>query len=186
MIDLSHQSIIFYAKSIYVCHKCTPPYKCLRIQISSRIAIKIIFFFLTLLFFQCANIAKSTEHLMGNLRKDMEQINLGDTSGTKGSPKMSSLLNQLLEVYQKGGMNEAEAFAKKRLIAMDKSCVQVIIMTTEGVVGDVRDAVESAGGVFQMHLKNRLQVLVPIGELENLAHRPDILMIREPRRAVTD
>jgi hypothetical protein len=157
-----------------------------RLLMTSSIAIKIIFFFLTLFFFQCANTTKLTEHKMGNLRKDIKEINFGDTFGTKRSPKMSSLLIQLLEVYQKGGINEVEAFAKKRLIAMDKSCVQVIIITTEGEVGDVRDEVEGVGGAFQLQFENRLQVLVPIGELEELSHRSDILMIREPRRAFTD
>jgi hypothetical protein len=70
-------------------------------------------------------------------------------------------------------------------MVLDKASVQVSIMTTEGAVGDVRDAVESVGGEFQIQYKNRLQILVPIRMLEELSHRSDILIIREPRRAVT-
>ncbi len=157
-----------------------------RVQITCNIVMKTIFLFITLLYSQCTDATKSTEHIMGDLGEDMKEINLSNTCGAKGNPKMSSSLNQLLEAYRKGGMNEAEAFAKKRLMVIDKACVQVTIMTTEGVVGDVRDAVESVGGEFQMQYKNLLQVLVPIIKLQEFAHRSDILMIRQPRRVVTE
>jgi hypothetical protein len=157
-----------------------------RVQIACNIAMKIILFFITLIFFQCTGTMESTEHKIEDLGEDMKDIYLSDNFGAKGNPKMSSSLNQLLEAYRKGGINEAEAFAKKHLMVLDKASVQVSIMTTEGAVGDVLDAVESVGGEFQIQYKNRLQVFVPIGMLEELAHRSDILIIREPRRAVTN
>lgn len=156
-----------------------------RVQITCNIATKIILFFITLLFFQCTGTMESTEQNIEDLDEDMKEVNLSDTFGAKGNPKLSSSLNQLLEAYRKGGIDEAEAFAKKRLMVLDKASVQVSITATEGAVGDVLDAVESVGGEFQIQYKNRIQALVPIGMLEELAHRSDILIIREPRRAVT-
>jgi hypothetical protein len=156
-----------------------------RAQTTCNMAMKIILFFITLQFFQCTGAMESNEHKIEDLGEDMKDINLSDTFGVKGSSKMSSSLNQLLEAYRKGGINEAEAFAKKHLMVLDKASVQVSIMTTEGAVGDVLVAVESVGGEFQMQYKNRLQVFVPIKMLEELAHRSDILIIREPRRAIT-
>lgn len=145
-----------------------------------------ILLFITLQLFQCADTTKSTEHKMGNHGQDIKEINVSDTFGARANPKMSSSLNQLLAVYRKGGVNEAVAFAKKRLMVTDKACVQVSIITTEETIGDVRAAVEGVGGKYQLHFKNRLQMLVPIGELEGLSHRSGILMIREPRRAVIE
>lgn len=156
-----------------------------RVQITCNIATKIILFVITLLFFQCTGSMESTEHNIEDLDEDMKEMNSSDAFGAKGNPKLSSSLNQLLEAYRKGGIDEAEAFAKKRLMVFDKASVQVIITATESAVGDVMDAVESVGGEFQIQYKNRIQVLVPIGILEDLAHRSDILIIREPRRAVT-
>jgi hypothetical protein len=157
-----------------------------RVQTTCKTVMKTILLLMTLQLFQCADTTKSTEHNMGDLGQDVKEIDLSDTLGAKKNPKMSSSLNQLLEVYRKGGVNEAEAFAKKRLMVIDKACVQVSIITTEETIGDVRAAVEQVGGRYQLHFKNRLQMLVPIGELEDLAHRSEILMIREPRRAVTE
>jgi hypothetical protein len=157
-----------------------------RINITCKIVIKAILLFITLPLLQCADTTTSTEYNMGDLGKDMKAIDFGDTKGAGANPKMSSLLNQLLEVYQKGGVGEAEAFAKKRLIVIDKACAQVSIITTEEAIGNVRAAVEQVGGKYQLHFKNRLQMLVPIGELEDLAHRSEILMIREPRRAIIE
>jgi hypothetical protein len=102
----------------------------------------------------------------------------------KGNPKLGSSLNQLVEAYRRGGIVEAQSYAMSHNMVLQDDRVQVTIVTTEGTIGDVRCAVETVGGEYQAHHRNLLQALVPIGGLEVLAQRPDIQVIREPRRAI--
>jgi hypothetical protein len=103
---------------------------------------------------------------------------------SKGNPKLESSLNQLLEAHRREGLAEAQAFAMSHSMVLQDDRVQVKIVTTEEAIGDVRDAIEAVGGQYQTHYQNLLQVLVPIGELEALAERSDVQVIREPQRAI--
>jgi hypothetical protein len=114
----------------------------------------------------------------------MKEKNCTETLKFKGNPKLDSSLNQLLEAYQEGGMARAQAFAVNRKIFFQEGRVQVTIVTTEESIGHVRDAVEAAGGLYQLHYRNFLQAMVPIEALEVLAQRPDVIAIREPHRAM--
>jgi len=102
---------------------------------------------------------------------------------SRGNPKLTSSLNQLLEAYRKGGTVAAQAFAKKHNMVIEDDRVQVTVVTTEEAIDEIRAAVETAGGEYQLHYKNLVQALMPIGALEVLAQRPDVQIIREPRRA---
>jgi hypothetical protein len=101
---------------------------------------------------------------------------------SKGNPKLGSSLNQLVEAYNRGGTAEAQAFATSHHLILQNDRVQVTIVTSEGSIEDVRCAVKTMGGECQTHYRNLLQALVPIGNLEALAQRPDVQVIREPRR----
>jgi hypothetical protein len=103
---------------------------------------------------------------------------------SKGDPKLGSSLNQLLEAHRREGLAEAQAFAMSHNMVLQDDRVQVKIVTTEEAIGNVREAVEAVGGEYQTHYQNLLQALVPIGELEALAERPDVQIIREPQRAI--
>ena len=103
---------------------------------------------------------------------------------SKGNHKLESSLNQLLEVDRCKGLAEAQAFAMSHNMVLQHDRVQVTIVTSEEAVDDVRDAMEAVGGAYQTHYRNLLQALVPIGELEVLAERPDVQVIREPRRPI--
>ncbi|MGQ9627537.1 MAG: S8 family serine peptidase [Anaerolineae bacterium] len=102
----------------------------------------------------------------------------------KGNPKLDSSLNQLLEAYRQEGLGGAQTFATSRDMVLRDERVQVVIVTTEEALSEVREAVEAVGGEPQLHYQNLLQALVPVGELEALAGRPDVQIIREPRRAI--
>jgi hypothetical protein len=104
----------------------------------------------------------------------------------RGNPKLTSSLNQLLKAYRQGGIVEAQAFAKSHHMVLEDDRVQVTVTTTEGATGGVRDAVEAVGGKYQLHYKNLVQALLPIDKLEIVAQRPDVLLIREPRRATLE
>lgn len=102
----------------------------------------------------------------------------------RGNPKLESSLNQLLEAYKQGGLAEAQAFAETRQIELKDGRVQVeIVATTTEAIADLREAIEALGGEYQSHYGNLLQALVPVDALETLAQRPDVEVIREPRRA---
>jgi hypothetical protein len=100
-----------------------------------------------------------------------------------GNPKLDSALNQLLEAYEQGGLAGARAFAGTRGIVLGNDRVQVEVILCQGAAGDLREAVEAVGGEYQGHYETLLQALVPLTALESLAQRPDVEMIRLPRRA---
>lgn len=101
---------------------------------------------------------------------------------SKSHPKLASSLNQLLEAYQRGGLAEAQAFAKTHMMVLEDDRVQVVIVTTPEASSDLKEAVEALGGEYQGHRENLSQAFVPIDGLEELAEQPDVQLIREPRR----
>lgn len=102
---------------------------------------------------------------------------------SKGNPKLGSSLNQLLEAYQRGGLAEAQTFAEMHRMMLDDGRVQVEVIVAREAVSDLREAIEALGGEYQGHYETLLQALVPLDALESLAGRPDVEVIREPRRA---
>jgi uncharacterized repeat protein (TIGR02543 family) len=105
---------------------------------------------------------------------------------SKGNPKLGSSLNQLLEVHQQKGTAEVQTFVLNHQMVVRDDRVQVTIITADNAIDQVRNAVEVAGGKYELHYQNRLQAMVPVGVLEVLTNRSDVLVIREPRRAVPD
>jgi hypothetical protein len=97
-------------------------------------------------------------------------------------PKLGSSLRRLLEAHRGKGLAEAQTFAQRRVMVLDGDRVQVVIVTTEEAVDDLREAIEALGGAYQGHHKTLLQALVPLDTLESLARRPDVRVVREPRR----
>ena len=103
---------------------------------------------------------------------------------SKDNPKLESSLNQLLEVGRSRGLPEARAFATSHAMVLQDDRVQVTIVTSEEALGDVRGALKAIGAEYETHYRNLIQAMVPISELEVLAHRSDIRFIREPRRPI--
>jgi hypothetical protein len=100
------------------------------------------------------------------------------------NPKLESSLNQLLRAYQEDGPAAAQAFAQAHQIALEDGRVQVVIVTRAEALPDVKEAVDGLGGDYESHYENLLQALVPLEALEALAQRPDVKLVREPRRAM--
>jgi hypothetical protein len=104
---------------------------------------------------------------------------------SRDNPKLDSSLNQLLEAHRRGGLAEAQAFARMHQINLDDELVQVEMMATEEAATlSLKEAVEAVGGEYQGHYKTLLQALVPISALESLADRSDVQAIRQPQRPV--
>ncbi len=103
---------------------------------------------------------------------------------SKGNPKLESSLNQLLAARRREGWAEAQAFATTHMMVLDNDRVQVVVVTTQEAISNLKEAVEALGGEYQGHYETLLQALVPIDALESLAQRPDVQVIREPRRPI--
>jgi hypothetical protein len=104
---------------------------------------------------------------------------------SRGHPKLESSLNQLLEAYHRGGLAEAQAFATMHMMVIEGDRVQVEVMATEeAAIPGLKETVETVGGEYQGHYKTLLQALIPIDDLESLAERPGVQVVRLPQRAV--
>lgn len=122
---------------------------------------------------------------LGSVPTDMLDLSVLNRP-SKGNPKLGSSLNQLLEVHQQNGTAEVQTFVLNHQMVVRDDCIQVTIITADNAIDQVRNAVEVAGGKYELHYQNRLQAMVPVGVLEELADRSDVLIIREPRRVVPD
>lgn len=96
--------------------------------------------------------------------------------------KLESSLVQLLNVYQEDGLAAAQAFAQAHLIVMEADRVQVVIETTSDTMPEIVEKIEALGGQPERDYENLVQAFVPLDALEPLAARPDVKLIREPRR----
>lgn len=139
-----------------------------------------------LLLAQCAGPDGESEARKGEPTEEVREDRSVLDTRTGANPKLGSSLNQLLNAYHQGGIVEAHAFAKRHMMVIENDRVQVTIVTTEETIDEVRNAVEAVGGEYQLHYKDLLQALVPIGELESLANRSDIQIVREPIRAIAE
>ena len=102
-----------------------------------------------------------------------------------GNPKIESSLNQLLQMHRRDGPAKAQAFAKTRMMVTEDDLVQVVVeATAPEAMSDLIEAVEALGGEYQCQYENLLQSLVPTEALESLAERPDVKVVRKPRRAM--
>jgi hypothetical protein len=133
---------------------------------------------------QCSSTESVNTQQASQLVAEMQGKNGANMPKSKGNPKLSSRLNQMLEAYRIGGMAEAKTFAINHNMVLQDNRIQVTIVTGEKATGDVRKAVEAIGGDYQLHYRNLVQVILPISVLETMAKRPDVEIIREPRRAV--
>jgi hypothetical protein len=107
-----------------------------------------------------------------------------------GNPKLSSSLNQLVSARQHSGEFRVNAFAKERGMKLKGDLIRVVIEINadfhkplaEGIIDDLRDRIIHAGGKFELDFHNRLQVLLPVEALEEVASWPEVKFIREPFR----
>jgi len=103
---------------------------------------------------------------------------------SKGHPKLASSLDNLLEAQRDEGLAGAKTFAVMHMMVIDGDRVQVVVETNQGAMSDLIQTVDALGGKYQAHYETLLQALVPIEALESLAGRPEVMTIREPRRAI--
>ena len=102
----------------------------------------------------------------------------------KGHPKLATSMYALSEAYRLKGWGASADLSLFGSMVFRDDLVQVVIVTDESGAGDVWTAVEALGGEPELHYGELLQAFVPIGALEILAERGDVLFIREPRRAI--
>lgn len=112
-------------------------------------------------------------------------VETGEVAATSvGNPKLGASLNQLLDVHRRAGLMEAQTFATAHAMVLEDDRVQVVAVMAQEVISDVKAAVETLGGEYQLHYEGLLQALIPIDALESLAERPDVQLVREPLRPV--
>jgi len=133
---------------------------------------------------QCSSSESVNTQQPDQVMVEMQERSGENMSKSKSNSKLSSRMNQMLEAYRVGGIAEARIYAINHNMVLQEDRIQVTIVTGEGASADVRKAVEAVGGEYQLHYKNLMQAILPISALETMAKRPDVKVIREPRRAV--
>jgi hypothetical protein len=133
---------------------------------------------------QCFSLNSENTVQFHNVSEKPEGKILQDNQEFVSNFKLSSLLNRLIAIYQRGEMSEVEVFAKNHNIILEDNQIQVTIVTNEEAIDDIRTAVKACGGEYQLHYRYLLQAMVPLGSLEALSQRQDIKVIREPQRAI--
>ena len=103
---------------------------------------------------------------------------------SKSPTRLGSSLNQLLKINRVQGFSGARAFAMSHNIVIKDDLIQVTIIADIDVLDDLKADVQTEGGEYELQHGNRLQVMLPISKLEELASKPGVILVREPRRAI--
>ena len=103
---------------------------------------------------------------------------------SKSPTRLGSSLNRLLKINRVQGLSGARAFAENHNILIKDDLIQVTIIADVDVLNDLKADVQTEGGKYELQHGNRLQVMLPISKLEELASKPGVILVREPRRAI--
>jgi hypothetical protein len=103
---------------------------------------------------------------------------LPPASSDKGTPKLDSQLNQLVDAESRG---EVTSFAEQSRIELVDGAVRVIIECIPGELEAATEAATNVGAKVETSYRNLLQVVVPITSLTTLADAESIHFIRSPQ-----
>lgn len=112
----------------------------------------------------------------------------GQLQGEAEHPKLDSVTQQLLKIYQNDGVEAAAAFAQQHHVRLAAGQVQVTVRAQPDrpQVEAVRAAILAAGGEIEAGWGIQIQARVPLQGLEKLAASPEVQSIRQPLRAEPD
>ena len=104
------------------------------------------------------------------------------------NPKLSPAFNRLLQEMNTYGVRGAQDYGESRSLDMDNGLVWAIIEVdadpsvnlSEELQIQIRERIETLGGVWELVYRNRIQAWLPIEALEDIASWPNINLIREP------
>jgi len=110
------------------------------------------------------------------------------TEYEQGTPKMESVLYQMLKIYINQGIDEAKEFAGIHQIEMEGDCLRVVAQAQPlGMFLDVKvmarilcSQIEALGGRVEASARGLVQSVLPLDALENLICYPTIKYIRLP------
>ena len=98
--------------------------------------------------------------------------------------RLDSRLARVLEAFQHGGHGEAAAKASESGIELLGDKVRVIVETEQGSGGDAPDVARRLGATVEGKHDDLVQVLVPLGALDELARSGPSQLVRPPLKAV--
>jgi len=102
---------------------------------------------------------------------------------------LDSVLSQLVIIYETEGIQPALEFAQRRHLSIDGDRVQVTAYAYSDdiqEVENVKSAILEVGGEVQTWWRARVQAMVPIGNLRELADRDAVRYVRNPLRPELD
>ena len=102
----------------------------------------------------------------------------------KGPPKMETGLWRLAEALQRGGFPSVQDEAGRSAIATYDGSVRIVVEASADQTADAAALATSMGGKVETTYADLVQVLAPVGILEDLANASAVRLVREPLRAV--
>jgi len=115
--------------------------------------------------------------IVAPLSAQTEDLNQPPDPANKGIPKLESVLSELLDRFEAGGMGEALAFARKRGIKISAGRVRVTAeMESEARAKRFR----LPGAAVEATHRNLVRLSVPLGLIRALVAIPHVKFVREP------
>ncbi|MGD8540466.1 MAG: hypothetical protein PVI66_17270, partial [Candidatus Aminicenantes bacterium] len=115
--------------------------------------------------------------IVAPLSAQTEDLNQVPDPANKGIPKLESVLSELLDRFEAGGIGEALAFARKRGIKISAGKVRVIAeMESEARAKGFK----LPGAAVEAVHRNLVRLSVPLGLIRALVAIPHVKFVREP------
>jgi hypothetical protein len=100
----------------------------------------------------------------------------------KGIPRLESVLSELLDMFEKGGIGRAIAFAKKRGIEISAGRIRV---RAEMESEEQAKRFRLPGVKVETTHRNLVRLLVPLGRIRALVAAPGVKFVREPLKPLS-
>jgi hypothetical protein len=118
-----------------------------------------------------------------------EKVTFSSHTSKSQNPRLDSVLNQLVKVYETQSFESVHDFARRRGLIINGHRVQVTLYTSGDhpeEVNQVKDAIMEAGGEVQTWWRAQVQGLVPISSMSELAQHEAVRYMRNPLRGHPD
>ncbi len=120
--------------------------------------------------------------IVAPLSAQTEDLSQPPDPADKGIPRLESVLSELLDMFEKGGIGRAIAFARKRGIKIHNGRIRV---RAEMESEEQAKSFRLPGVTVETTHRNLVRLLVPLGRIRALVAAPGVKFVREPMKPLS-
>lgn len=110
-----------------------------------------------------------------------EQVLPGSVPPKAAVDGLDGPLSSVALLAQRGEWSQLQSVAQEQRLSTKEGLIQAVVLKETAADADIRDMVLQAGGRIETSYGSLLQVAVPAGTLDRLAHTPGVLSVTAPQ-----